>query len=47
MKNGCEVTDEIQGGFCKNVVRSNRAQQMEQQSVKLAQKLGKTRSSVV
>jgi hypothetical protein len=44
---GWEVTDEIQGGFCKSVVRSNGAWQMEQQSVKLVQKLGKVRCFVV
>jgi hypothetical protein len=47
VKNGWEDTDEIQGEFCKNVVRSNGAQQMEQQSVKLVQKLGKARCFVV
>jgi hypothetical protein len=41
VKNGWEVTDEIHGGFCKCVVRSNGAQQMEQWSVKLVQIVGK------
>lgn len=47
VKNGRKVTDEIQGGFCKDVVRSNRAQQIERLSVKLVRKLGKARCFVV
>jgi len=46
-ENGWEVTDEIHGGFCKCVVKSNGAQQMEQQSVKLVQTLGMARCFVV
>jgi hypothetical protein len=47
VKNRREVTDEMQGGFRKKVVRCNGAQQMEQQSVKLVQTLGRAICFVV